>query len=90
MYIHVYIYILFRWKFVVHGGIDGYSRMPTFLRVSTNNKADTVLQAFQQAESEYGLPSRVRFDQGDLSSVLLFSKCKHLFKPLYIFVLMCN
>ena len=38
--------------------------MPTYLKVSTNNRADTVLQYFKEAEELYGLPSRIRCDQG--------------------------
>ena len=33
----------FRWRLVVHGGVDGYSRIPVYLHCSDNNKADTVL-----------------------------------------------
>ena len=49
---------------VIHGGIDGYTRIPVFLRCSCNNRADTVLTLFKQAVTEYGLPSRVRSDKG--------------------------
>ena len=55
---------LVRWRLIVHGGIDGFSRLIMFLRVSPNNKAETVLSAFLQAIDEYGLPSRVRTDKG--------------------------
>ena len=55
---------LIRWRYVIHGGIDGYSRLITFLKVSTNNESDTVLGAFINAVEEYGLPSRVRMDKG--------------------------
>lgn len=44
----------FRWKFVVHGGIDGYSRLIVYLQCSGNNRAGTVMQA---------LPIRVRGTQ---------------------------
>ena len=55
---------LIRWKIVIHGGTDGYSRLITYLQVSTNSRAATVLSAFQNAVQEYGLPSRVRMDAG--------------------------
>ena len=40
---------LIRWRVIVHGGIDGYSRLPVYLKASTNNRADTVLQCFPDA-----------------------------------------
>ncbi len=55
---------LVRWRIVIHGGIDGFSRLIMFLQASSNNKADTVLSAFLSAVGEYGLPSRVRTDKG--------------------------
>ena len=55
---------LIRWRLVTHGGIDGYSRLITFLRCSTNNTAPTVLSAFSGAVHRYGVPLRVRSDLG--------------------------
>ena len=55
---------LIRWRIVVHGGIDGYSRLPVYLQASSNNRADTVLECFLEAVHTYGLPSRVRCDRG--------------------------
>lgn len=52
------------YRIVIHGGIDGYSRLIVFLGASTNNKATTVLGLFQEAVRVYSLPSRVRSDQG--------------------------
>lgn len=49
---------------VIHGGIDGYSRVPVFLSIANNNRADTVLKAFQGSVSNYGLPLKVRSDKG--------------------------
>lgn len=55
---------LIRWRLVTHGAIDGYSRLVVFLHWSDNNKASTVLQQFVGAVQAYGLPSRIRTDQG--------------------------
>lgn len=55
---------LVRWKIVIHGGIDGYSRVVIYLQASTNNTSDTAFEAFRKGVSEYGLPSRVRTDKG--------------------------
>nr|XP_023666600.1 uncharacterized protein LOC111843332 [Paramormyrops kingsleyae]XP_023666601.1 uncharacterized protein LOC111843332 [Paramormyrops kingsleyae] len=55
---------LIRWRIVVHAGIDGFSRLITYLKVSTNNRAATVLQSFLEAVEVYGMPSRVRSDKG--------------------------
>ena len=49
---------------VTHAAIDGYSRLITFLHCSDNNRASTVYDKFLQAIEMYGLPSRVRCDQG--------------------------
>ena len=53
---------LIRWRFVVHGAIDGFSRMIPYLGCSTNNCASTVLSLFQDGVSKFGLPDRVRSD----------------------------
>ena len=55
---------LVRWGFVVHGAIDGNSRLIVYLGCSLNNEANTVLKLFAQAGETYGYPSRVRSDQG--------------------------
>ncbi|THH14994.1 hypothetical protein EUX98_g9532 [Antrodiella citrinella] len=55
---------LIRWKIVVHGFIDGYSRFITGIRAHNNNRAATVLQLFQEAIAIHGVPSRVRGDHG--------------------------
>lgn len=61
---YLYNYFSHRWRIVVHGGVDGYTRIPVYLKCGTNNQAETVLKLFQHAVAEYGLPSRVRSDKG--------------------------
>ena len=55
---------LIRWRMVVHGGIDGYSRLITFLQCHTDNRSDSVLAAFMSGVHRYGLPKKVRTDHG--------------------------
>ncbi|CAC5395567.1 unnamed protein product [Mytilus coruscus] len=49
---------------VIHGGIDGFSRMVTFINLALDNKAATALEPFVQGCQEFGVPSRVRTDHG--------------------------
>ena len=55
---------LIRWRLVTHGAIDGFSRLVVYLKCSPNNPASTVNEVFLHAVQLYGLPSRVRSDQG--------------------------
>lgn len=55
---------LVRWRIVIHGGIDGYSRAIVYLKASDNNRSETVLQLFLEATAKFGWPSRVRSDLG--------------------------
>ena len=55
---------LIKWRMIVHGGIDGFSRTVVYLRCSTNNRALTVLASFVDAISKYGVPEQVRSDHG--------------------------
>ena len=55
---------------MLHGAIDGYSRLITFLQCSTNNKAETAVSLFEQALEIYGVPSRVRTDKGGENTLI--------------------
>ena len=55
---------LVRWRLVIHGGIDGFSRVVVFLKCSPNNEAITMFQSFRRGVEEYGLPYKVRTDLG--------------------------
>lgn len=58
------LHCLIRWKIVVHGAIDGFSRRVVYLHASNNNRADTVSHLFREAVEDCGWPSRVRSDKG--------------------------
>lgn len=68
---------LIRWRIVIHGGVDGYSRIPVYLGASDNNKAVTVLQLFLRGVQLYGLPSRVRADQGGENTLVSEYMLRH-------------
>ena len=55
---------LIHWYFVIHEGIDGFSRMTVFLHCPTNNKAGTVSNLFEYALNDLGTPLRIRTDKG--------------------------
>ncbi|KAK4700188.1 hypothetical protein P7C70_g6059, partial [Phenoliferia sp. Uapishka_3] len=52
------------WGFVIHGCIDGYSRLITYLSVTNNKRSATITKLFQEAVALLGVPSRVRADEG--------------------------
>jgi len=60
---------MIRYRLVVHGAIDGFSRMVTFLKCSNNNRASTVLNSF--------IPARLI-----LTMLFLCNNPPHLFPPI--------
>ena len=57
-------FLFFRWNIVVHGGIDGSSRLVPHLTATTDNLAASALRVFISGLREYGVPSGVRVDGG--------------------------
>ena len=55
---------LIRWRFVIHGSIDGFSRTITYLACANNNRSETVLQLFTDSINHFGVPNHVRSDHG--------------------------
>lgn len=49
---------------MTHCTIDGYTRLIVYIQCSGNNRASTVYDLFLKAVEKYGLPSRIRCDQG--------------------------
>lgn len=68
---------LIRWGIVTHGGIDGYSRLVVYLQCNHNNRACTVYDLFLSAITQYGLPSRVRSDQGRENCLIAAHMLEH-------------
>ena len=55
---------LIRWRMVIHGAIDGYSRKILYLKCAKNNRASSVISYFSEAVSTFGIPDKVRSDKG--------------------------
>ena len=55
---------LIHWNIVIHGSIDGYSRLIPYLHCADNNLSRTVLEQFLLATRKYFIPSRIRCDKG--------------------------
>ena len=55
---------LIRWRMVIHGAVDGFSRPVVFLRCGTDNEAVTVLELFEEATKKFNMPHRIRCDHG--------------------------
>ena len=53
-----------RWKFVIHGATDGFSRTIVTMKCFSDNRASTVLQHFLSATGTYVLPHKIRTDGG--------------------------
>lgn len=69
---HVNGYMSFsRWGFVVHGAMDGFSRLIAYLHCSTNNYAETVLSHIISAGEQCGFSPRTRLDMEETMSVWL-------------------
>ena len=54
---------LIKWRFIIHGCVDGYSRLIVFLKCATNNRANTVAN-FLEAIQRFRCPVRVCTDYG--------------------------
>lgn len=55
---------MIRYRIVIHGFIDGYSRLALGMRANNNNRAQTVLDLFEAIALVHGYPSRTRGDYG--------------------------
>lgn len=55
---------IYRWGFVIHGCIDGFSRLILYVKCETSIQALPVVEFFASAVQNYGFPSRVRSDHG--------------------------
>lgn len=54
----------FRFGFVVHGIVDGYTKGIVGMQVSDNNRSETVVRLLHAARLKWGLPACLRIDRG--------------------------
>lgn len=54
---------LVRWRFVIVGGIDCFSRLIMFLKCTDNHIFETLLQCYLSVVDKFVIPSRVRSDK---------------------------
>ena len=73
---------LVNWGFVIHGSIDGFSRLITFMKCSCNNRKETVKNLFEDALPVFGIPSRIRTDKGG-ENVLIWQRMEELRGRIY-------
>ena len=55
---------LIRYGLITHGGVDGCSRVITYMRLNNNNTSLTALDSYQYGITEYQMPDRIRGDGG--------------------------
>ena len=55
---------LIRWRMVIHGAVDGYSRKILYLKCANDNKASTVVLYFSHAAHTFGIPDKVKSNRG--------------------------
>ena len=60
-----------RWRIVVRGYINGFSRRIIYLKATDNNRAKTVLQLLLNAVHQFRLPSHVRVIEVEKMSMLI-------------------
>ena len=70
---------MIRWGFVIHVGVDGFSRRCVYMACNTNNRSETVLQLFEEAiELHSVLPCKIRTDYGTENVLVWEMMTNHL------------
>ena len=62
------------WRFIIQGGVDGYSRAIMFLGLSDNNRAETILQHVTDGVLFYKSAMSIMF-AGTAAGELLSALC---------------
>ena len=62
---------------VVHGTVDGFSRLIVYVSCATDNTAATVLDRFHTAKRKCGLPSHIRCDKGGENTQVAMYMLEH-------------
>ncbi|XP_045035733.1 uncharacterized protein LOC116936016 [Daphnia magna] len=53
-----------KYGFIIHGAIDGYSRLIPYISLEDNDNSETVAGLFEKSVEEWGYPASVRSDLG--------------------------
>jgi hypothetical protein len=53
-------YISYSYGFVIHGAIDGYSRLIVYISLENNNSSETVIGLFEKGVEMWVCPASVR------------------------------
>ena len=62
---------LINWGFIISAAMDGATKRLAWVRVTSNNYATTVLEFFEDAMQELGIPQHVRSDKGGENILVL-------------------
>nr|CAH0099254.1 unnamed protein product [Daphnia galeata] len=53
-----------KYGFIIHGAIDGYSKLILYIFLENNNNSETVVGIFEKSVEEWGYPVSVRSHLG--------------------------
>ena len=61
---------MIRWRLIIHAGVDGFSRLITYIKCANNNLASTVLEEFLKGAQFMAYP--IQLEQTVVVKMLMF------------------